>query len=552
MNAVERNKIVVIGLDGGEWNVINPLIERGKLPNLKRLITEGSCGNLVSSTPPITPTAWSSFLTGVNPGKHGIFSYQKKLQKENSYFASPLNCLDIKQECLWHILGSHGKKACFINVPMSFPPQEINGYMITGLMTPVNAPHFTYPDSLKDELSGNGIDYRIDLNIGKEVNLLEDPSFIENYFLRDECTAFFNELCMITEQRHKAVKYLMANKSWDFFMVVFIGMDRVQHYLWEYLESGLKETNVIAEKIFDYYSYLDRLIGDIVSTAGEGSTVVIMSDHGFGRYKGDFLVNRWLIDQGLMNLNKQNQKIIPLLKKAAKKIGIKKDTLTRVMDKKKVDTLRMSVQQIDWKTSRAFSVLSHGVHINLKGRESLGCVERNSEYEELRALITKMLYEIRDPVTGGQVIKKVYKKEEIYSGSEVEQAPDLILLSSDIDHYGIYSSRFSNDSIFYKNIWKTGDHRQNGILVMKGRGIKSNFKVNNAEIIDVLPTILYLKDLPVPDHVDGKVLKEVFMDKSDDVRFEKRSGSQSDESYQYKEGEVETVKDQLRQLGYID
>ncbi|RJQ53805.1 MAG: hypothetical protein C4526_06220 [Nitrospiraceae bacterium] len=548
----KQNRILVVGLDGGEWNVIGPLIERGLMPNLQKLVSQGSSGDLISSVPPITPTAWTSFLTGVNPGKHGIFSYQKKLQSENSYFASPLNCMDIRKECLWHILGDHGEKVCFINVPMSFPPQEVNGYMITGMMTPVNAPRFTYPDSLKDELLKNGIDYQIDINIAKEVNLLEDPSFIENYLLKDECTAFFKELYKITEQRYKAASYLMTNKPWDFFMTVFIGMDRVQHYLWEYLESGLNKENIISRKIFEYFSYLDKLVGDIVALAGEDSTTIIMSDHGFGRYKGDLLVNRWLIGHGLMNLNKQNRKIIPLLKKVAKKIGIRKDTLKRVMDEKKVDSLRMSVQQIEWKTSKAFSVLSHGIHINLEGRESLGCVGNDSEYEELRALITKMLYEIKDPVTGGQVIKKVYKKEEIYNGPEVEHAPDLILLSSDVDHYGIYSTRFSNDGIFYKNTWKTGDHRQNGILIMKGRGIKSNFKVNNAEITDVLPTILYLKDLPVPDHVDGKVLKEVFMDKSDDVRFEKRSGLQSDESYQYKEAEVETVKDQLRQLGYID
>jgi predicted AlkP superfamily phosphohydrolase/phosphomutase len=551
MKNIGQNRIMVIGLDGAEWNVINPLIERGKLPNLKKLIYEGASGSLLSSIPPITSTAWASFLTGVNPGKHGVFSYQKK-DRENSYFASPLNCLDIKKECLWHILGSHNKKVCFVNVPMSFPPQQINGYMITGMMTPSNAEQFTYPDSLKNELSENGIEYKIDLNIGKEINLLEDPAFIENYFMKDKCTAFLNELYEITEQRYKAVKYLMTSKSWDFFVAVFIGMDRIQHYLWEYLELGLKETSVIAEKIFDYYSYLDQKIGDILLLAGDNTTVIIMSDHGFGRYKGDFLVNRWLIEEGLLNLRKQSQRIIPLLKSIAEKIGVRKETLAKVMNQKKVDSLRMSIQQIDWGASKAFSVLSHGIHINLKGRESLGCVNRGAKYEELREKIIENLYKVKDPITGKRVIKKVYKKEDIYSGPELDRAPDLVLLSSDVDHYGIYSSRFSNENKFYKNTWKTGDHRQKGILIIKGQGVKNNFLVDNAEIIDILPTILYLFDLPVPDYVDGKVLKDVFVDIIKEVKFEKRMESLPDESYKYKEGEVEKVKNQLRQLGYID
>jgi predicted AlkP superfamily phosphohydrolase/phosphomutase len=554
MNMGNNMKILVIGLDGGEWDVINPMIERGLLPNLQKMIASGVSGDLVSSIPPITPTAWASFLTGVNPGKHGIFSYQKKSGSENSYFVNPLNSLDIKTEHLWHILGRHGKKVAFVNVPMSFPPQQVNGYMITGMMTPSTESKFTFPDSLRNELSDHGIDYRIDLDIGKEVNLLEDPLFHENYFLKDKGERFFRELREVTDQRTDAIKYLMVNKQWDFFMGVFVGMDRVQHYLWQYLDDGLNgRLNPIAEKIFDYYSYLDKIIGEIILMIGDDTLTIIMSDHGFGKYKGDFLINRWLLDQGFLSVKKGNRVFVPCLKKISRKLGLRKEMLTRVMNQNKVDSLRMSMQQIDWGSSRAFSTLAHCIHINVKGRETLGCVEKGSEYENLRERITSELYKIKDPSTGKPVIKEVFKKEDVYSGSEFEVAPDLIVLSSDTDHYGIYSTRHSHDGIFAENTWKTGDHRQDGIFIVRGQGIKQKQTIKDARIIDVLPTILYAQNLPIPEYVDGKVLKEIFNDPSLEIQIETHFKEKSkDDTYKYREDEVEDIKDRLKQLGYID
>ncbi len=554
MNEVLNNKIFLIGLDGAEWNVINPLMDRGLLPNLQKLVNAGVAGDLVSAIPPITPTAWASFLTGVTPGKHGIFSYQKKSAGENSYFISPLNSLDIKQEHLWHILGRHGKKVSFVNVPMSFPPQKVNGHMITGMMTPSTKSKFTYPDELKSELENNGVNYRIDLEVGKEANLLNDPAFHEKYFLNDKCEGFFKELYELTEQRFRAIKYLMANKPWDFFMGVFIGMDRIQHYLWQYLEDGINgKSSVIADKIFSYYSHLDNMLGELMLLAGEEATIIVMSDHGFGKYKGDFLTNRWLLEQGYLNIRKEQWKIIPWLKSIAYKSGLRTEMLSGLLGQKKVSSLRMSMQQIDWSSSKAFCVLSHGIHLNVKGRETMGCVEPGEEYEKLREDIIGGLYSIKDPVTGKPVIKKVYKREEIYSGSELDSAPDLILLSSDTDHYGIYSSRHSHDSIFYENTWKTGDHRQNGIFITKGRGLRNGVKINDAHIIDVLPTILYMYDLPIPEYVDGKVLSKIFKNPDREIRSETNINQKnSDEGYAYDEKEAEDVKDRLKQLGYID
>jgi predicted AlkP superfamily phosphohydrolase/phosphomutase len=542
---------MVIGLDGGEWAVIHPLIERGILPNLERLIHEGSSGNLRSTIPPITPTAWASFLTGVNPGKHSIFSYQKK-SKEDSYQVSPLNSLDIKSEHLWHTIGRHGKRVNFVNVPMSFPPQPVNGNMITGMMTPSTESRFTSPESIREELLDAGIQYRIDLRIHKEINQIEDASF-RDYYFGNQASNFFDDLYDLTKNRYKAIDYLMENKPWDFFMTVFIGMDRIQHFLWENLESGLKEKDKIADKIFDFYHYLDDAVGKIVSKAGEETTIIIMSDHGFGKYKGDLLVNKFLMDHGFLKIKKQNQRFIPLLKKIALKIGLRKERLSKIFNSSKVDTLRMGLQQVDWARSRAYCALSHGIHINLKDRESLGLVEPGSEYEELRDFLIQKLYELTDPITGGAVIKNVYKKEEIYTGSRLDMAPDLVLLSSDVDHYGIYSTQYYKESVFKENRWKTGDHRQSGIFITRGPNIKNNHLIEGAEIIDLFPTILFHLGLPIPEHVDGKVLMDIYETPIGKITYEKTGpATEQEKSYDYTEDEKESVRERLKQLGYID
>lgn len=551
MNDLENGKVLVIGLDGCEWNVINPLINKGLLPNIKKVLSNGVSGDLKSSIPPITPTAWSSFVTGVNPGKHGIFSYQKKSYKENSYLVTPQNSLDINKECLWHILGRHDKKVCFVNVPMSFPPRPVNGCMITGMMTPSAESEYTFPASLKKELSENGINYRIDLKINKELNQIEDESFQEYYF-GDGATRFFDDIYELTRTRHKTIEYLMKNRPWDFFMCVFVGMDRVQHFLWDSLETGLSEKNVISDKIFNYYNYLDEVVGGLIAKAGDETTVIIMSDHGFGRYKGDFLINKFLIDLGLFKVKEKKQKVTSTMKKVARKVGVDKALLTRLFGQKKMESLRMTIQNVDWNSTKAFSLLAHGIHINVKNRESSGCVESGKEYEKLREMLINKLYTIKDPVTNRPVIKKVFKKEEIYSGTEFDAAPDLILLSSDIDHYGIYSTQYK-DSIFCNNSWKTGDHRQNGIFIINGPEIKNNYKIDNAEIIDLLPTILYLFGSPIPTYVDGKVLFDAFSKPTKDIIYDNYTEQgQKNVSYDYTKDEAEAVKERLRQLGYID
>ena len=552
MSDTRRNPIMVIGLDGGEWNIIRPLIERGVLPNLEKMILNGSYGKLKSSIPPITPTAWSSFLTGVNPGKHGIFSYQKRFYGERPYSVSPLNSLDMKKEPLWQTLSRHGKKVDFINVPMSFPPQKVNGNMITGMMTPSTASRFTYPDSLETKLSQRGIDYRIDLKINKDLNQIEDKSFQEHYF-GDEATRFFDDLYDLTKIRYEAVSYLIKEHSWDFFMSVFVGMDRIQHFLWDSLESGLSKGNRISEKIFEYYHCLDEIIGNMIREVDDNTTVIIMSDHGFGRYKGDFLINRLLIDLGVFKVKENKHRAISTLKKITRNFGVSKKSLARVFGQDKMESLRMTMQHVDWQETRAFSLLAHGIHINLKEKEPLGCVKAGEEYERLREMLINTLYTIKDPMTGRLVIKKVYKKEEIYSGKELDIAPDLIILSSDEDHYGMYSTKYHKTDMFSENSWKTGDHRQDGILIVNGEGIKNNYKIDNSEIIDLFPTILSFMGLPIPEYVDGKVLTDLLQDPSIEVRYEKGVESRKEDgSYEYMEDEVAAVKERLKQLGYID
>ena len=127
-------KVICIGLDGATFDLIRPWLSKGKLPNIGRIIKDGVWGELESVIPPVSAPAWTSFMTGKNPGKHGIFGFKK--EKQGTYEELFVNRKLIKSETLWKCLSDVGKKVIVINVPLTYPPEEINGYLMSGMDTP--------------------------------------------------------------------------------------------------------------------------------------------------------------------------------------------------------------------------------------------------------------------------------------------------------------------------------------------------------------------------------------------------------------------------------
>lgn len=566
MNNKENKKVLVIGLDGATPDLLFPLAIEGKLPNLNRIIKDGASGTLTSTYPPLSGPAWASFMTGKNPGKHGVFHFIER--KKDGFNIRLLNAKDIHAKSLWSILSESGKKVGVMHIPLTYPPERVNGFLISGLGTPVtendaNVPNsdFTYPIDLKEKLKE--LNYKIHVALKDKIK--------EDELLRD--------IHYTTEKRAESALYFIKNYDWNFFMVVFEGTDYVQHFFWKYMDKSHPAYNpakakIYGNAIFDYYQKIDGIIGEIIKQLDDNTTVIIMSDHGFGPLHKEVHLNTWLKSIGLLKLKKKADKMsIPkywLLKHGFSKerfwnllMKFNLVKLTAIIPKKIRDgmpTRENSFSIIDWTKTKAYSFGYMGMmYINLKGREPEGIVTPE-EYDELRDYIIKELYKIRDPENGKKIVDKVFKKEEIYSGPYINKAPDLYILTDmkyvdvdigDLD--GTFIKPAGKSYIQRMPAGRSGQHRLHGIFLIKGKNINKGTKING-RIIDIAPTILYAMGVPIPSDMDGKVLKDVFEPpylESEPIQYKDILQKETPEEFEvYKEDE-EIVKERLRNLGYL-
>lgn len=514
-------KVLVIGLDSAEPSLLFPWAKKGKLPNLAKIIEEGVSGNLSSTFPPMTAPAWTSFMTGKNPGSTGVFDFVQRIPgkyetaKVNPDLAVEKGGVDfslitanmIRSEKIWGLISKANKKVGILHMPMSYPPEEVNGFLVSGLGAPGPESEFTYPAELREKLI-NEYGYKMHVSIldidGREDEALED-------------------LFETEEKRKEVAIKLMNDHDWDFFMVVFEGMDYVSHFFWKFMDPrhphhDPEKAKKYKDAIFKYYQKADSFVGEILKNVDEDTTVVLMSDHGGGPVYKNFFVNQWLMDLGLLKLREKPryvdlmaklgfniEKIYPLLVKTLS-AGLINKIPKNI--RKLVPLAKYTLQDFDWSRTKAFSVTGWGmIYINLKGREPRGIVEPGKEYEELRNFITEKLYELHDPETGEKCVEEVFKKEEVYSGQYFDQAPDLGFRMEGIECLDFILS--NNTHLFIdSDKRKSGTHRKEGLMLIKGKGIKKGVKINGAAIIDIAPTILYIMGLPIPSDMDGKVLKD--------------------------------------------
>ena len=493
-----KQKVLVIGLDGGEPSLIFKWAKEGKLPNIAKLMKSGVYGKLRSTIPPLTAPAWVSFMTGKNPGKHGIIHFL--MPEERSYERRLMSLKDIKGETLWDLLNKRNRRIGLVNLPLTYPPKEINGFMVSGYTTPGEECKFTYPPELKKKLLDK-FNYRIET----------DRKFSQMHW-KEKGKEFIEDEYEVTKTQFEASLYLMKNYEWDIFMVVFRGPDELQHSFWS-------EKEVIEE----YHRYVDEIVGELVNASGKETTIIIMSDHGFGGLDKDLYLNNWLMRKGLLKLKKSKRDIRYLLRKCGLTKGIirkilRKTRLLKAVKSKIPNNLKRKIPErelqqdldIDWSKTKAFSFTGGQLYINLKGRQPKGTVKER-KYKRLRECIIKELSQLKDPETGEKVIEKVYKREEIYPDAHQNNLPDLVVLVKE----GYRAVVFGPEFQIIGKTNRTGDHRLDGIFIASGPEIKKNEIISNAEIIDIAPTILYMFGIPIPRDMDGRVLKEIFKEDSE-------------------------------------
>jgi len=552
-------KTILLGLDGATFDNIKPWAEEGLMPNFKKAMETGTWGELRSTIPPTTPPAWATTVTGKNPGKHGIYDFRE------SFLFDPrrpiINSRSIRAAKLWHILNNLGKKVGVMNVPITYPPEEVDGFMISGMMTPSADHDYTHPKSLKEEIKAAVGDYVPNIDIPQY-----DVEFL------DDAMRFFKDMRYCFEKRRDAFFWLLDNKEWDFFMPVFVITDRIGHLFWKYLSPESKKfynhknAERIRQEIRDCYKLVDDMFGMLLEKLDDDTTLMVMSDHGFGYTYKWINVNRWLKDIGLLTLQ-GNVSWKKSLFFSIMQLNDSRFVKTLIPDavqsalrgkiRKGRGTLKTDVDStIDWTRTKAFfaSIPTQGIFINVRKEGVNGIVNPGKEYNELRDLIKKKLYEIKDPDTGEQAIQKVIFREEIYSGPEMEMAPDILFVSHDYGYLG--------RQLFGAKKWietsenlANGFHRMNGVFMAFGKNIKKGYKVEGAGLENIAPTILHAMGFPVPDDMDGEVLTSIMKDdwlKANPVKIEPPDKFTGKDRDVYSDDEENVIKDRLAGLGYIE
>ncbi|MDA8168925.1 MAG: alkaline phosphatase family protein [Nitrospiraceae bacterium] len=561
-------KVMIIGLDGGTFDLIGPWVEQGKLPNLAKLMRTGLYRNLRSTLPPMTFPAWNAFMTGRNPGKHGVFDFMER--KDGTYELDIMNARHRKCETMWKTASKAGKRCAVIGVPVTYPPEEINGIMISGFDAPFMDERIMYPRELFHELKENVGEYIVSASFAKHLKAGRIDKAVE-------------AMSAVLDRKAATASYILNREPWDLFMIVFGETDAAIHHFWKYHDMDCPQRdkgrhNCGFDPIYGIYEQVDKHIGDLLSAVSDETTVIVMSDHGAGG-AGDrvIYVNKFLESQGLLTFKTQ-----PATARFHKGLDKLKASVRVLLPKKLIKHLRFNPKgiglkweaklrfsYIDWTKTKVYSEETPyypTLRVNLRGREPDGTVEK-SEYNDIVKRTISLLHEWTDD-SGRKLVRRAYSKEELYHGDHMEKAPDIII-SWDYDNGYSYLSRPSfvcqkkilidtmspaeiRNSDFMLN--RSGSHRDEGIFIISGSKVDCKALLDSdIHITDLAPTVLHLLGLPVPSDMDGKVLMDCFYQGlARTVAYRDAAPSGPEEGFSaYSEEETDEIRDKLKGLGYL-
>ena len=544
-------RVLVVGLDAATLEIIKPMARNGKLPNFGRLMREGSFGALKSSMPPITPCAWTSFATGKDPSKHGLYDFD--LHEGNPEKTKRVNRTFVRAKSLWKILSEAGKRSIVIDVPLTYPPEVINGILISRVDAPQKK-NCTYPKSLYYTLRRRGFIAKIDRSITKEhgadkankeeakkkLGRISKARMRKIARLRTE--EAFQNIVKEIDKNIELAKQFMEKEDWDFFMMAFMSADYAGHSFWQ--------DQVKVKKI---YEKLDEAVGTLFRIAGEDAVKFIISDHGFTSLLYSFNINEWLHEKGFLEkkIDIPWKESIKELKQFLRKFEGKKTG--GLAGDNKLSKFRYLLRT-DYAKSKAYfqSWTSYGIRINLEGRDTTGIVKRE-DYQSFRRYLISELKKIKHPSTGRRVFSDVLKKEEVYSESPlgINPAPDIFLVAPEINLEGRFQQ---NPHVFGRTPRGYGFHHIDGIFFASGKGIRKRC-VCGTRITDLAPTILHILGVPVPEDIDGRVLRQIFDSGSQyadrQVAYQGPSAIAKEERVYSKKDETK-IKKRLEALGYIE
>lgn len=540
---------LIIGLDGGEWDIIDAIRGSGRLQNLTRLEQRGTSGPLTSITPPVSPPAWNSIHTGTNPGKHGIFDF---LSFDEDYGRRSVDAADRTATPFWEVLNDHGTSTGLFKLPFTYPLDDVDGFAVAGFPTPETVNDYATPDGVTDRA-------------GPLDALFEDWSLQQ----AGDYAAFRDDLLAVVNHQTDAFLDLVEAFNTDLGMVVYDGTDRVQHFFWKYHDETHPRHDPdtdLAGAIKDLYAAVDDGIGRILKAVNDDCDVVVLSDHGFGPLTHDVYVDEWLEREGFLarrspeSRRGRAQDALGMLLKvvwgSVARLGLA-DVVSTVVPQRAIDqgmALQDAHRDVAWDETEAFFTTLSGqaLYVNLEGSFADGIIpddERDKVIEHLRLSLLSLSH----PKTGEPLVEEIVRTDERFEGWRVKDAPDLVVRTDPTvtlkggrsDDLVAPSAQYGHD--------RSGDHRTDGILIASGPSFDEG-TVKGASVLDIAPTLLHLHGSPVPEVMDGSVLAPLFTSELREDRSVERTdayGATTAGDHRFTDEEAEQLEERLSNMGYL-
>jgi predicted AlkP superfamily phosphohydrolase/phosphomutase len=556
------SKVLIVGLDAATPSLVEKWIAEDRLPNIGKVLADGAMGTLNSVPNRHSGPAWSTMVTGLNPGKHGIFWFTEDVPETYEYRF--INGSFRKGKAFWRILSEEGQQVGIVNVPVSYPAEPVNGVFVSGLDSPsADDPGFTHPPELRHEVKeAAGGEYYV------------HPA-LATFVIGGQMDAGLDRLHRSIDKRAAVAERLMTTRDWDVFMVVFTETDVVQHFFWRQMEHPTPEDAPRHQNaIRDTYEHLDRVLGRLVDLAGDDTILLLVSDHG-ARFDDGLAraLPNWLENIGMLSYRaaegaRSSSMVLSLVSKAYRQLDKRvrpelKHKLSRRFPalRRKVEVI-MTYSRVDWSRTKAYTDgVRPEIWINLRGRQSEGIVEPD-DYDRVRQEVIDALSSGVCASTGKPLIKRVMRREEIYSGPFADRSPDLVIewasegTCLDVQYpdgreFTLQKRHLPDDP---RDEVLNGGHDQFGIVGLLGPGIRPGH-IDGAQIADIAPTVLFLRHAPIPSDVDGRVLTDALTPELVTATPSRQGDSGivgPGETTGYSEDEEAEIKERLQGLGYVE
>ena len=453
----DRKRVVVLALDGVPYSFLRRIIDDGFMPNLAKLVTTDNFKPMDSVMPPVSSVAWSSFMTGLAPINHRIHGFIERVPQTMEVYVPTAD--HQRGKTLWEYLSEYDRRVFVMNVPVTYPPRQVNGILIGGFLG-TDILKNTYPTVVGRQLLEK--DYRID---------------VDTISAREDLDGFITELDYVYEKRVETLWDFFFHESWDFFIAHIMETDRLHHFLWEHMQDNDRR---YTDFFYSIYRKIDQLIGRLVENLADNTHLIILSDHGFTTLKKEVFINKWLYDQGWLKFAGTEPP----------------DSLHHIHP-----------------DSLAYSLIPGRIYLNLNRREKNGRILPGIEYEKYREELKDTLMQMVDDTDGERVIEAVYRTEELYAGLK-----DRIIIDPEQKTDSTHPHYLSPDLViqpregydFKGNLWRhnltekgpiVGTHTFNdAFLLVKDRTLQDK----SFSIVDMMPTIFDLLQIPIPENLDGK------------------------------------------------